>query len=216
MPCAHALQLARLACGLHVASLLSFIAVAYLYLTTNKRCRSRTGKMLFFLSFSGAALALITALTELATAQACLDERKCRREPTKMMAFMESSRILGLHSCGAWTGCIALHLLRERLQVQGLALYDFTNSQRLYHLVGWGSPLVHMQTCIALKSLVSGGFASVAFVSFDIAIALLVAVSLAHAACYLIGHKCLPCPACCTGGQSGSATPRAKTQSGLF
>jgi hypothetical protein len=175
-------QLARLACGLHVASLLSCAAVQYLYLTTNKRRRTRTAKLLFCLSLCSAVLAIVTALTEWATAEACLGVQRCRREPTRGMALMESARILGLHTCGAWTGCIAVHLVRERLLSQGLADYDFPKTQRLYHLLGWGSPLVHMQLCIAMRSAAGPRAASATFVGFDILVAALVCVAFAHAA----------------------------------
>ena len=108
-------QLARLACGLHIVSLLSCVVVGYLYLTTNKRRRTRTSKLLFFLSLCSAMLALITALTEWATAEDCLGVQRCRSDPTAWKAVMESARILSLHTCGAWTGCIAIHLIREQL-----------------------------------------------------------------------------------------------------
>jgi hypothetical protein len=66
-------QLARIASGLHAASFLSCMVVPYLYLTTNKRRRARTAKLLFFLSLCGAVLALITGLQEWSTAAAVSD-----------------------------------------------------------------------------------------------------------------------------------------------
>ena len=148
-------ELARIASGLHAASFLSCMVVPYLYLTTNKRRRARTAKLLFFLSLAGAVLALITGFEEWSTAAACLGASLCRREPTSMMAFWESARILGLHCCGAWTSCIAFHILREQMEALGLGGYNFQRTQRVYHFVGWIAPLVHMQVCIALKSAVS-------------------------------------------------------------
>ena len=67
------LQLARIASGLHAASFLSCMVVPYLYLTTNKRRRARTAKLLFFLSLCGAVLALITGFQEWSTAAAVGD-----------------------------------------------------------------------------------------------------------------------------------------------
>ena len=174
-------QLARLACGLHVASLFSCVGVVYLYLTTSKRRRTRTSKLLFFLSLCSAALALSTALTELAAAEACLGVLRCRREPTRLMALMESARILCLHTCGAWTGCIAVHLIREQLLSHGLASYDFSKAQKYYYLAGWGAPLVHMQLCIALKSAMGPRAASAMFVGFDIVVFVLVSLAFIHA-----------------------------------
>ena len=101
-------QLVCLACLLHVASLLSCVAVAYLYLTTNKRRRTRLAKMLLFLALSGALLAVVTAIIEWNTYEACLGEHHCSRQPTGIMSIMESSKILGLHGCHAWTACIAV------------------------------------------------------------------------------------------------------------
>ena len=171
-------QLSLVACGLHSVSLLGCLAVVYLYLTTRKRRRERTAKLLFFLALSGAVLATVTACSEWAMAAACLDHQlKCRREPTKMMAIIESSRILGLHCCGAWTGNIAAHLLWERLLSQGLVSYDFARAQRIYHVIGWGASLVHMQACIALRSAVHPRTASAAFVAFDVVIALFVVLA---------------------------------------
>ena len=66
-------QLARIASGLHAASFFSCMVVPYLYLTTNKRRRARTAKLLFFLSLCGAVLALITGLQEWSTAEAVSD-----------------------------------------------------------------------------------------------------------------------------------------------
>jgi uncharacterized membrane protein len=66
-------QLARIASGLNAASFLSCMVVPYLYLTTNKRRRARTAKLLFFLSLCGAVLALITGLQEWSTAEAVSD-----------------------------------------------------------------------------------------------------------------------------------------------
>ena len=174
-------QLARLACGLHVASLLSCVGVVYLYLTTSKRRRTRTSKLLFFLSLCSAALALSTALTEWAAAEACLGVLRCHREPTRLMALMESARILCLHTCGAWTGCIAVHFIREHLLSHGFVSYDFAKAQKYYYLAGWGAPLVHMQLCIALKSAMGPRAASAMFVGFDIVVLVLVALAFIHA-----------------------------------
>lgn len=101
-------QLVCLACLLHVGSLLSCVAVAYLYLTTNKRRRTRLAKMLLFLALSGALLAVVTAIIEWDTYEACLGEHHCRRQPTRLMSILESAKILGLHGCHAWTAGIAV------------------------------------------------------------------------------------------------------------
>jgi hypothetical protein len=96
-----------------------------------------------------------------------------------MMAFWESARILGLHCCGAWTACIAFHIICEQMEALGLRNYHFQRTQRAYHAVGWISPLVHMQVCIALKSAVSLKAANMTFVGFDMVTAVLVALALA-------------------------------------
>ena len=79
----------------------------------------------------------------------------CRRETTPMVALRESARILGLHSSGAWSSCLATHIIRERLSMHGFVRYNFQRMQQAYHFMGWICPLVHMQICIAMKSAVS-------------------------------------------------------------
>jgi hypothetical protein len=72
-------------------------------------------------------------------------------------------------------------LVLEQLSAQGLSPpYNFRTMQRVYHCMGWGAPLIHMQFCIALKSSVSPIAAKMTFIAFDIMTALFVLIALLH------------------------------------
>ena len=141
-----------------------------------------------------------------------------------MMAFWESARILGLHCCGAWTACIAFHIICEQMEALGLRNYNFQKTQRAYQAVGWISPLVHMQVCIALKSAVSPKAASMTFVGFDMVTAAVVALAFALTLLYPFAKASLhffrtssSASSSTTSTTSSSiplSTPQPKTQEG--